>query len=126
MRKFTRGEFLGLGAALAGASALELAPFERLQAQQTTAAIEPDLVVINARVYTIDPAQPRAEAFAIKNGRFVAIGSTSDVRNLVTRRTKVIDAQRMTALPGFIDAHCHPSGVDELYGVNTKDRKSVV
>lgn len=122
MRKLTRGEFLGMGAALAGASALELMPFARAWAQQTRATIEPDLVVIQARVYTIDPAQPRAEAFAIKNGRFVAIGSTSDVRNLATQRTKVIDAERMTVLPGFIDAHCHPSGVAELYDVNTNLR----
>ena len=56
-------------------------------------------------------ALPRAEAFAVKDGRFVAVGSTSDIRNLATRRTQVIDAQRMTVTPGFIDAHCHPSGV---------------
>src|SRR5687767_4769315 len=122
MRKFTRGEFLGMGAALAGASALELLPFARAQAQQTRVTIEPDLVVIQARVYTMNPAQPKAEAFAIKNGRFVAIGSTSDVRNLATSRTKIIDAQRMTILPGFIDAHCHPSGVAVLYEVNTNLR----
>ena len=78
------------------------------------------LVVVNARVLTSDTAAPRAEAFAVKNGRFVAVGSTSDVRNLATRRTQVIDAQRMTVTPGFIDAHCHPSGVQELYGVNTQ------
>ena len=45
-------------------------------------------------------------------------GSTSDIRNLATRRTQVIDAGGMTVTPGFIDTHCHPSGVDELYGVN--------
>ena len=46
---------------------------------------EPDLIVVNARVLTSDAAQPRAEAFAVKNGRFIAVGSTSDVRNLATR-----------------------------------------
>jgi predicted amidohydrolase YtcJ len=83
-----------------------------------TRALEPDLIVINARVYTVDSTQPRAEAFAVKGDRFIAVGSTSDVRNLATPRSRVIDAQRMTITPGFIDTHCHPSGVDELYGVN--------
>jgi len=73
-------------------------------------------------VLTSDTTLPRAEAFAVKNGRFVAVGSTSDVRNLAAARTPVVDAQRMTVVPGFIDAHCHPSGVEELYGVNTNLR----
>ncbi|NIM52652.1 MAG: hypothetical protein GTO22_25975 [Gemmatimonadales bacterium] len=48
--------------------------------------------MLNARVYTVDDAQPRAEAFAVKHGRFVAVGSSNDVRNLVTHGTHVIDA----------------------------------
>src|SRR5207249_1173959 len=53
---------------------------------------------------------------------FVAVGAASDVRNLTTARTPVVDAQGMTIVPGFIDAHSHPSGVDELYGVNCNER----
>ena len=128
MAKYTRGEFLGFGAALAGgfalgrlppATAVALAP-----AQQPPPApsAEPDLIVVNGKVFTSDTALPRAEAFAVKNGRFVAVGSNADVRNLATRRTQVIDAQQMTVTPGFIDSHCHPSGVNELYGVNTNLR----
>jgi predicted amidohydrolase YtcJ len=126
MAKYTRGEFLGFGAALAGAFSLGRHPGAAAPvfAQQPAAApaAEPDLVVINARVRTSDAALPRAEAFAVKNGRFTAIGSTGDVRNLATARTQVLDAQRMTVVPGFIDAHSHPSGVQELYGVNTNLR----
>ena len=73
---------------------------------------EPDLAVVNARVLTSDAALPRAEAFAVKNGRFAAVGSSADIRNLATRRTQVIDAQQMTVTPGVIDCHCHPSGVE--------------
>jgi predicted amidohydrolase YtcJ len=130
MAKYTRGEFLGFGAALAGAFTLgrlpggsrraTLAP--ALQAQSAAPGTTPDLVVVNARVLTSDPAAPRAEAFAVKNGRFIAVGGSSDVRNLATTRTTVIDAQQMTVVPGFIDAHSHPSGVQELYGVNTNLR----
>src|SRR6266540_4177800 len=127
MAKYTRGEFLGFGAALAGAFTLGRAPGAESssaapQAPQPAASGAPDLIVVNARVYTSDTTLPRAEAFAVRDGRFVAVGSTSDVRNLATRRTQVVDAQRMTVTPGFIDAHCHPSGVQELYGVNTNLR----
>ena len=83
---------------------------------------EPDLILVNARVYTVDSANPRAEAFAVKDGRFVAVGSTADVSNLATARTQVIDASQMTVTPGFIDTHCHPSGVNELYSVNANLR----
>ncbi len=126
MAKYTRGEFLGFGAALAGAFSLgRLGPGhveQPVSAQPSTAGGEPDLIVVNARVLTSDTALPRAEAFAVRNGRFVAVGSSADVRNLATARTPVVDAQAMTVVPGFIDAHCHPSGVEELYGVNTNLR----
>src|SRR5690606_33031648 len=42
----------------------------------------------------------------------------TDVRNLATSRTRVIDAAGMTVTPGFVDAHCHPSGVNELFEVD--------
>ena len=126
MGKYTRGEFLGFGAALAGAFSLGRIGAGHVEpsvsAQPSTAGGEPDLVVVNARVLTSDTALPRAEAFAVRNGRFVAVGSSADVRNLATARTPVIDARTMTVVPGFIDAHCHPSGVEELYGVNTNLR----
>ncbi|MEX0702863.1 MAG: amidohydrolase [Planctomycetales bacterium] len=80
----------------------------------------PELVVVNAKVYTVDDAQPRAEAFAVKHGRFVAVGRTADVRALAGADTKVIDAEGMTVTPGFIDAHTHPAsaGVAALANVD--------
>jgi predicted amidohydrolase YtcJ len=130
MSRYTRGEFLGIGAALAGAFTLGprrgASHTAAAQTPQPSAAgsatAEPDLIVVNGKVLTSDPALPRAEAFAVKNGRFVAVGSNADIRNLAARRTQVIDAQRMTVTPGFIDTHSHPSGVNELYGVNTNLR----
>jgi predicted amidohydrolase YtcJ len=123
MRRYTRGEFLSLSALLAGAASLTKVPFARLGAQappptpQRGAGIEADLIVINGRVLTMDQALPRVEALAVKDGRFLAIGSNADIRNLATTRTQVIDAARQCVVPGFIDAHCHPSGVNELFGV---------
>ncbi len=127
MSKYTRGEFLGFGAALAGAAGVARLGLTDLEAAQPgpapSATPAPDLIVVNARVLTSDPSQPRAEAFAVKNSRFVAVGSSADVRSLATGRTRVVDAQRMTVVPGFIDTHCHPSGVNELYGVDANVRR---
>jgi len=125
MPKLTRGEFLGFGAALAGGVGLAKSGLIGLTSDASAteqlsagAGAEPDVVVVNARVHTVDPALPRAEAFAIKNGRFTAVGSSADVRNLATSRTRVVDAEQMTIAPGFIDCHAHISGVDELYGIS--------
>ena len=121
MRHFTRAEFLSGSAALAAALGLGRRPWTGGQrehaAGQPAAASRADLVLLNGRVHTVDDALPRAEAFAVTQGRFVAVGRTDDVRNLVGPGTEVIDARGMTVTPGFIDAHCHPSGVNELYGV---------
>ena len=87
MAKYTRGEFLGFGAALAGAFVAGRDQAASAQAEQSAPGTSPDLVVVNASVYTVEASQPRAEAFAIKNGRFVAVGSTNDVRNLANART---------------------------------------
>jgi predicted amidohydrolase YtcJ len=116
MRKYTRGEFLGLTTLLAGA--IGMPNFQPQGPGGDDDVRRPDLALIGGRIYTIDPAQPRAEAFAVKNGRFIAVGSTADIKNLLARGTQVIDAAGMTVTPGFIDTHCHPSGIDELYGVN--------
>lgn len=130
MPHLTRAEFLRLsGLAAAALGAPNLWPAEARGSSQGAGEpptrSEPDLIVVNARVYTVDPAQPRAEAFAVKHGRFVAVGTTADVRNLATARTRVLDAEGMTITPGFIDTHCHPSGVNELYGVDTDLRRVV-
>jgi predicted amidohydrolase YtcJ len=81
----------------------------------------PDLIVVNAKVYTVDTALPHAEAFAIKGGRFVAVGSTADVRNLARRGTPIFDAQQMTIVPGLIDTHNHAPGEQLLYEVLVGD-----
>jgi predicted amidohydrolase YtcJ len=77
----------------------------------TSAAIAaPDLIVVNADVYTVDPDVPRAEAFAVEDGKFTAVGSSAEIRALAGRRTEVIDAGGSTVTPGFIDGHSHMSG----------------
>src|ERR1051326_4719678 len=79
------------------------------------AAPEPDLIVTNAKVYTMDAANPRAEAFAVKDGKFVAVGRTADIRGLAGKSTQTFDAKGMTIVPGFIDTHNHAGGTTLLY-----------
>src|SRR5580704_1286530 len=76
-----------------------------------------DLVVFNANVYTVDSRAPKVEAFAIKSGRFVAAGSTADMKALIGKGTQTFDARRMTIVPGFIDCHNHATGNVLLYEV---------
>jgi len=126
LAKFSRRKFIGSSTALAAAG-LGL-PAQSALAQSAPIANQaaPDYVVLNARVFTSDDAQPGAEAFAVKGDRFVAVGSSSDIRNLAGARTEIIDAEGMFVAPGFIDAHSHPSGagVNELVQVNA-DLRSV-
>ncbi len=127
MAKFSRRKFIGSSTALA-ASGLGLSTKGALAADATVldGSVAPDYIITNARVFTVDNNQPRAEAFAVKNDRFMAVGSNSDIRNLATSRTEIIDAEGMTITPGFIDAHTHASGagVNELVHVNV-DLRSI-
>src|SRR5262245_33002021 len=102
MAQFTRGEFLKW-VAVSGALGVDLLP--RLGAQARTAAgtRNADLVVVNAKVYTSDLAQSRTEAFAVKDGKFIAVGTSADIRGMAGAQTQVIDAASMTVVPGFID-----------------------
>ena len=109
----SRREFLGLAAAGALGVAVRRAPDALLRSEPP----EPELVVLNAKIYTMNGASPRAEAFAVKGGRFVAVGRTSEIAALATRRTQRIDAKQMTVVPGFIDCHNHAGGTTLLYEV---------
>jgi hypothetical protein len=73
-----------------------------------------DLVVINAKVYTVDTRMPRAEAFAVKDGRFLAAGTTADMKGLIGRGTESFDAKGMTIVPGFIDCHNHAEDAGKI------------
>ncbi len=88
---------------------------------------EPELILHNANVVTVDAANPRAQAVAVAHGRFLAAGSNSDVLNLATGRTKKVDLGGKTVLPGFIDAHSHPSGAGRSHLRNVDcDLRSIV
>jgi predicted amidohydrolase YtcJ len=78
---------------------------------QPRAGDKVDLILHRGRVYTVDPANRVVEAVAIKDGRFVAVGSTAEIRRLATSGTRQIDLAGRTVVPGFIDGHAHMDGV---------------
>ena len=101
----TRREFLGLAGAAVPAFAV---------------VIEPDLILHNANIHTIDPANPHAQAIAITRGRFLAVGSNDEILRLAAGSARKIDLGGKTVVPGFIDAHTHPamSGLKHLREVD--------
>jgi predicted amidohydrolase YtcJ len=78
-----------------------------LLAQQAAA----DLIVTNARIYTVDANRPFVEAMVIANGRVVFTGPASAALTYRTSNTRVLDAQGQTVIPGMIDAHVHLLGL---------------
>jgi len=81
-----------------------------------------DLVIINAKIQTMNQDRPIAEAVAVSGNRIVAVGSTKDIRKLAGTNTRVIDAKNQLVLPGFNDAHVHfMSGGFQLASVDLRD-----
>jgi len=69
--------------------------------------VTPDMILTNARILTMDPARPRAEAIALAGDRIAALGSRAEIERLAGLATKVIDCKGRTLLPGFVESHLH-------------------
>ena len=92
-----------------------------LSATPIPAECVPDVIVVNARIHTVDPARPAAEAVAICGDTISNVGSTADIRRLAGPNTRVIDAGGRRVVPGFNDAHVHLiSGAQEILGVDLR------
>ena len=84
-----------------------------------------NLVITNAKVWTVDKAHPTAQAVAILGDRIVAVGSDADVNAWRGPNTRVIDAAGHMLLPGFNDAHVHfVSGGLQLASLQLNDATS--
>jgi predicted amidohydrolase YtcJ len=84
-----------------------------------------DLIVTNAKIWTVDKQHPTAEAAAVLRGRIVAVGTAGDIGLWRGPDTKVIDAGGKLVLPGFNDAHVHfVSGGQQLDNVELNDATS--
>lgn len=81
-----------------------------------------DLVVRNARIYTVDKAHTVAEALAVKDGRLVFVGTVEEAQNWVGPKTQVENLGGRLVLPGLIDAHIHPLDIADLDVCDLDDR----
>jgi predicted amidohydrolase YtcJ len=70
-------------------------------------ALAPELILVNGRIHTVDDRTPTATAVAIRDGRFVAVGSDEEIRALAGAATRIEDLQGAAVVPGLIDAHNH-------------------
>ncbi|MFZ1467359.1 MAG: amidohydrolase family protein, partial [Paracoccaceae bacterium] len=73
----------------------------------TPADLPAELIVTNARILTMDPACPRAQAVAVAGGRILAVGTSQDIAAMAGPATETVDAKGATLLPGFVESHCH-------------------
>ncbi len=83
-----------------------------------------DLVLVNGKVWTGDPARPWAEAVAVRDGKIVMVGTAAEARKLSPSGTKLIDLGGSLVLPGFIDSHTHfLAGGFSLKSIQLRDAK---
>lgn len=75
-----------------------------------------DIIIINANIYTVNANFDKAEAFAIKNGKIIDVGTTLEIQSKYAP-TFINDVKGQTIIPGFIDAHCH------FYGLGLQQQK---
>ncbi|MEZ4793678.1 MAG: amidohydrolase family protein [Gelidibacter sp.] len=96
---------------------------------KTQEKIQVDTIVINGNIYTVNASFDKAQAFAIKDGKFMDIGRNSDIQEKY-QADNFIDADGQTIVPGLIDAHCHFLGLgfnqQNVNLVGTKSFEEVV
>jgi predicted amidohydrolase YtcJ len=89
-----------------------------------------DLVLFNGRVFTVEKSMPWAEAVAVRDGKFIAVGADVEIKKLIGKDTQTIDLQGKLVLPGFNDAHLHfANGGLYLLGIDlrpARDEKEFV
>jgi len=85
-----------------------------------------DTIILNARIYTVNPQQPSAEALAISGEKILAVGTKNEIEKYRGASTRIIDAQGHLVLPGFVDCHIHfMDGSMGLTRVDLNDAKTV-
>jgi predicted amidohydrolase YtcJ len=85
-----------------------------------------DVILIHARIYTVNASQPWAEALAIRNGKILAAGKDDEISHYRGASTRVIDGKGRLVLPGFTDCHVHfMDGSFSLQQVNVEDAKNL-
>jgi predicted amidohydrolase YtcJ len=98
-----------------------------LSVLSASAQIPADLILIHAKILTVDPKDSIAQAVAIREGKIIAVGSDQQIQPLAGPKTNVVDMHGRTVTPGLIDTHAHiaTGGVEELYSVSLSDAATV-
>src|SRR5690349_23319240 len=110
---------------LSMAALLAAAPMHAQRSTPSAPASTPTLAVVNARVWTGDPRRPWADALAVGGERISLVGSSASVKKLAAPSTRVVDAEGMMVVPGFIDSHVHfIAGGFGLSSVQLRDAKT--
>lgn len=107
-----RRRFLATSSVLGAAGALWSAlPFAGSAgssfANPAGGSMEADLILYNGRLHTVDREKPQATAVAIKEGKFIAVGSDAEAMAVRGDATQVVDLQKRTVIPGLNDSHLH-------------------
>lgn len=84
-----------------------------------------DKILVNGKIWTVDPGRPWAEAVAVRDHKILAVGTTSDIKKMAGRTTEIIDLKNAFVLPGFIDSHVHfINGGRSLMSVQLREARS--
>lgn len=124
-RSSRRARRTAIALTIALSAALSIAAAPAILAAQRATPASADLIITNARIYTVDDAHPIASALAVRDGRVQFVGSVREAMLLRGANTRVIDATGKTVIPGMTDAHAHLFGLGEfLRSIDLTDTRS--
>lgn len=95
------------GGGLLGGAPTALASAEAPTNPSAVPAHVPTAVYVGGKIYTVNEAQPWAEAVALRDGTIIAVGSDEEIRKLAGEGTQVVDLGGKLVLPGFVESHIH-------------------
>jgi len=108
MNKLTRREAIAASLGFTGAAALQGCITKwTMRSGEEDMQSSPDIILTGGRVTTLDPANPEAEAIAIKGGKVLATGTTAEILRLAGGSTTRIDLRGRRVVPGLNDSHIH-------------------
>ncbi len=85
-----------------------------------------DLILLNAKIITVNAQDSVAQAVAIHDGKIAAVGTNDQVRKVVSKSARVIDLHGLTVTPGLIDTHCHFDETSVLYDITLSQVTSIM